>query len=375
MKIFGITGTCGKTTTSYLLEAIFRAAGERVGVIGSVNIRYPNHTVSATHTTPGASMLHATLSDMQQAGCTIVIMEVSSHGLHQHRVKEIAFDYVLFTNFSQDHLDYHKTLDAYFLAKALLFTEYVKKSYLEGKKPEIILNDQTAEGQKLKDHISQYDYAPHPVPTLHSYGNLSYEITMPRTSLAFSQLNRENLLLAVATARAAQVSWEDIQQGLMTFEGVPGRLESVPNTRGLHIFIDYAHKPAALEKILATLQSFKGPGRVLLVFGCGGERDAIKRPLMGRIANEGADHCWLTSDNPRSEDPMDIIHEIMQGMTILDKVTVISDRRAAIAAALQNANKGDNVIIAGKGSEGYQILKTVTIPFNDTMVVQELLRR
>ncbi|MBP1659696.1 MAG: UDP-N-acetylmuramoylalanyl-D-glutamate--2,6-diaminopimelate ligase, partial [Candidatus Aminicenantes bacterium] len=371
MKVVGVTGTKGKTTTTYLIEAILRASGAAAGVIGTIEYRRPGWRVPAPRTTPEAPDLQALLRDMLDAGVTHCVMEVSSHALEQKRVWGVSYDVAVFTNLSGEHLDYHPSMESYFEAKKKLFA-------LNHKKRAAVVNLDDPWGEKLVAELPMktvtFGLAPAAIvramkPVLSPDG-IEVQVTYPggtmklRSSLV-GRHNLSNLLAATAAALALNVAPSDVIKGAAALAGVPGRFERVPNGRGLHVVVDYAHTDNALEHVLMTAREFK-PRRVIVVFGAGGDRDRAKRERMGRVAARLADWTVLTSDNPRSEDPMAIIAAIEAGFAkeAVRTYEIEPDRRKAIARALATANKGDVVIIAGKGHEDYQIFKDRTVHFS-----------
>ena len=380
MKVVGVTGTKGKTTTTYLIEAILRASGAAAGVIGTIEYRRPGWRVPAPRTTPEAPDLQALLRDMLDAGVTHCVMEVSSHALEQKRVWGVSYDVAVFTNLSGEHLDYHPSMESYFEAKKKLFT-------LNHKKRAAVVNLDDPWGEKLVAELPMktvtFGLAPAAIvravkPVLSPDG-IEVQVTYPggtmklRSSLV-GRHNLSNLLAATAAALALNVAPSDVIKGAAALAGVPGRFERVPNGRGLHVVVDYAHTDNALEHVLMTAREFK-PRRVIVVFGAGGDRDRAKRERMGRVAARLADWTVLTSDNPRSEDPMAIIAALEAGFAkeAVRTYEIEPDRRKAIARALATANKGDVVIIAGKGHEDYQIFKDRTVHFSDNEVAREIL--
>jgi len=381
MKVVGVTGTKGKTTTTYLLEEILRAAGAAPGVVGTIEYRRPGWKVPAPRTTPEAPDLQALLRDMRDAGVTHCVMEVSSHALEQKRVWGVSYDVAVFTNLSGEHLDYHPSMEAYFEAKKKLFS-------LNHKQRAAVVNLDDPWGQKLVAELPMktvtFGLEPAAIvralkPVLTADGieaQVSYPGgTMRLQSSLVGRHNLSNVLAAAAAALALNVAPADIVKGVAALRGVPGRFERVPNGRGLQIVVDYAHTDNALENVLMTARELK-PRRLVVVFGAGGDRDRDKRERMGRVAARLADWTILTSDNPRSEDPMAIIEAIAGGFAKESVRTyeIEPDRRKAIARALATANKGDVVLIAGKGHEDYQIFKDGKIHFSDFEVVEETLR-
>lgn len=400
MLVIGVTGTSGKTTTTYLLEAILTAAGKKVGVIGTVNFRYGGKILESTHTTPGSVELQKLLAEMRDGGCDAVIMEVSSHALKQHRTAFIAFDGAVFTNLSPEHLDFHPDMEDYFRAKKLLFTDMVDFAISRGKRPCAAINGEDSYGKRL---IQDLLAKPYPGFRWSEYG-LSPECEVNGTGLSIDlsgirgragdfeirseltgRFNAFNILAAASIARGLGIPPEAVAQGLSSLRLVPGRLERVANPRGIHVLVDYAHKPDALEKVLRTLREVRGSHRLITVFGCGGDRDRKKRPVMGRLAVELSDQVVVTSDNPRTEDPGAIIQEILQGIsevpaTSRSPYSVEPDRKKAIGLAISTAEPGDIVLIAGKGHEDYQIIADPAAPggtrkihFDDREVAAEAL--
>lgn len=389
--LVGITGTSGKTTTSYLVESILQAAGHRVGVIGTVNFRYDGKVFESTHTTPGAIELQELLARMKKEGCTAVVMEVSSHALKQHRVAHCAFDGMIFTNLSPEHLDYHPDMEDYFRSKSILFHEFAAFSVQSGKKPFGAVNQDDEHGRRLISEFSErgvsgFQWAPFGLGLPEVSLSAGVEGIQGRVgemrirSPLAGQFNASNILAAVTVCRGMGVAPDLIQQGVSALQMVPGRLERVESTRGIHVFVDYAHKPDALEKVLKSLREIRASHRLITVFGCGGDRDRKKRPLMGKIAVELSDSVVVTSDNPRTENPDSIIREILAGIPKGFSYLVEPDRRKAIRAAIQQAQPGDIVLIAGKGHEDYQIIADPSAPngtrkihFDDREVAAEAL--
>ncbi len=393
MKVVGITGTNGKTTTSYLIESIFKAAGLNPGVIGTVEYRYNDIVLPAPHTTPQSLDLHRLLAKMRDNGCDSCAMEVSSHGLSQQRVVGISFDAAVFTNLSPEHLDYHYSMADYFEAKAILFERLLS----EGGKPKAhaIINVDDPYGRDLMTRCE--------VPTC-SFGmeqtadvmgegftfdafGIRMNVTtrsgsFPCKTKLCGRFNAQNILAAVAASLSMGIDLESMRRGIESVSYVPGRFEPVPNQRGVLAIVDYSHTPDALEKALAHAKELisDSSGRLIAVFGCGGDRDRAKRPLMGEVAGRIADIAIVTSDNPRTEDPDAIIQEILPGMSEVMKpfsngmgYEVICDRRKAIAHAVSLARQGDVIVVAGKGHENYQIFGTEKIHFDDREVLAELL--
>ncbi|MBF0514460.1 MAG: UDP-N-acetylmuramoyl-L-alanyl-D-glutamate--2,6-diaminopimelate ligase [Desulfovibrionaceae bacterium] len=382
LKLIGLTGTNGKTTTAYLLERLFFALGRRAGVIGTVGYRWPGHDERAPLTTPGCLRLHELLAQMAEAGTEVAIMEVSSHALAQKRVAGLAFDAVALTNVTQDHLDYHGDMEAYFAAKASLFTGYPGPD-----KPAAINCDDPYGRRLLADLPGAMAYGLSDPPAgcvkmlrgrivKSSIKGLALETSFGRerwtvVSPLIGAHNAANLLTAQAVGLLMGLAPSDLTE-LSGAAGAPGRLERIKNHRGLDVFVDYAHTPDALQSVLAALKPLT-QGRLIVVFGCGGDRDRTKRPLMGAAVAAVADLAVLTSDNPRFEEPEAIIEDVIEGLGACKNLIVETDRKAAIAMALEAARPGDAVLVAGKGHEDYQEIQGVRSPFDDGAVIREIL--
>lgn len=400
MMMIGITGTNGKTTTSYLIESILQAAGFTVGVIGTINFRYGGKVYNNAVTTPESIDLQCILADMKAAGVTHVVMEVSSHALDLFRVHKCCFDVALFTNFTQDHLDYHKDMEHYWACKRKLFTELLPAS--RGKTEyRGVLNTAVPKGQELAQELALPFYTcgdeqDNDVKALTAHFDLngvSARLSTPQGEMEISsplvgRHNLENILHAVAVGIAVGVSLDDIAVGIQSLENVPGRLERIVNVNQRFIYVDYAHTPDALENSLLALRSLT-VDRIICVFGCGGDRDRAKRPKMGNIAARLSDLAVVTSDNPRTEEPEHIIDEIVSGLSkegsleynldglkngFKDKgYIVMVDRREAISMAVYASRPGDTILIAGKGHETYQVIGRQKLPFDDRLEAREAL--
>ncbi len=378
MNMVGVTGTNGKTTTTHLIEYFLNQADQKTAILGTLYTRWPGHEKTAVHTTPFPIDLQKELASAQQADCRNAVMEISSHALAQHRAWSIPFEVAVFTNLTQDHLDYHKDLDDYFEAKALLFGP----AYLKGK---AIVNQADAYGQKLigrlaADQLWTYSVSDSSADLYTedlTYGPSGVSGTLctplgkqPFSSPLVGQFNLENLLAATGAVLHLGVPLDRVVAGLPSFTGVPGRMERVQVNdtaieQDISVIVDYAHTPDSLENALRAARPFI-TGELICVFGCGGDRDRTKRPLMGRIAYEGADRAIVTSDNPRTEDPEQILKDVVAGIDgPLDADQVICDRAQAIHSAIMSAKAGDGILIAGKGHEDYQILGTEKIHFDD----------
>jgi UDP-N-acetylmuramoyl-L-alanyl-D-glutamate--2,6-diaminopimelate ligase len=383
MRVLGVTGTNGKSTTTYVLEAIAARAGDRVGVLGTLGARVADESIPTAHTTPEASDLQSLLAYMRDQGVGTVAMEVSSHALDQRRVDGVGFAAVCFTNLTHDHLDYHGTLDAYFEAKARLFER--------ARTPAGAVNVDDAHGRVLGERATRagldvWTYAVDDPGADLGAVDVSYGARATRARLVdrrdgvdavvdlplVGSFNLANALAAAAAARAAGFGLDAVFAGLADPVVVPGRVERVDAGQPFAVLVDYAHTPDALTRVLGAARSLAGPdGRVVCVFGAGGDRDAAKRPLMGAAVAAGADVAVLTSDNPRSEDPRAIADAVLPGLDGAAEVQVELDRRAAIAAALSVAAPGDVVVVAGKGHETGQTANGLTVPFDDRVVARE----
>jgi len=379
LKVVGITGTNGKTTTTYLVDAIMRAAGAVTGLVGTVETRIGSQRFDAGRTTPESADLQALLARMRAEGVDSVAMEVSSHAIDLHRVDAVRFSVAAFTNLTQDHLDYHHTVEEYFSVKRRLFTDLdvemrvVNIDDVYGAGMAFELDGVVSVGRIAEADIRAADevlYADRAEFTLHTPAG-SARVELPLAA----EYNVSNALVAAGCAHALGVPLEHIVAGLSGAPQVPGRLERIDAGQPFSVFVDYAHTPDSLEKALVAVHDVT-PGRVLVVFGCGGDRDPDKRPLMGAAAGHVADMTIVTSDNPRSEDPVGIILQIEDGIKPTGAAyEVVIDRRSAIARAFEQAGPGDAVLIAGKGHEGYQIFADRTVRFDDREVAREELER
>lgn len=405
LDVVGITGTNGKTTVSYLVEAIASEAGREVGVIGTINNRWKQRVEPTVNTTPDGLALHRRLREMADDGVDLVIMEISSHGLALGRVDGVAVDVAIFTNLTRDHLDFHKTMDAYRDAKRLLFTRVLpERLEVRGAPGEAIINIDDAEGRALaailasdaRLRVTTYgvgeearldDEGTSATSQLRAthvqmrINGTSLTVVSPDGELVIAtslhgDFNVSNILAASGAARALGLSDEAIAAGLRNLSGVRGRLQRVDGPEGTPaVFVDYAHTPDALERVLETLRPMV-EGELRVVFGAGGDRDRDKRAPMGRIASEFADHVIITSDNPRSEEPEDIIAQIAQGVVSRAELTVetVVDRQAAIERAVGAAAPDDVVLIAGKGHETYQEIAGERRHFDDAAIAATILQ-
>ena len=375
LEVVGVTGTNGKTTTAFLLFSILAAAGRRPGLLGTIENRIGGERRAATRTTAEAIDLQRTLREMLDAGDKSCAMEATSHGSALKRLLGVRFRALVFTNLSQDHLDFHATMEEYYDAKRRLFVE----PDVDGNRPPAAINVADPHGRRLADELRALGEAPAEFSLAHAE---ELEITAAGSTFRFHGLdlrtrlrgrfNVENVLGAVSASLLLGIPDEAIAAGVEHLAGVPGRFEAVDEGQPFAVLVDYSHTPEALASILTEARQL-AEGRLVCVFGCGGDRDRAKRPLMGAIATRLADRVVVTSDNPRSEEPDAIIAEILDGVE--GPVEVEPDRAAAIARALEEAGEGDVVVIAGKGHEQGQEFADRTIPFDDREVAREALRR
>ena len=363
LELVGVTGTSGKTTTAFLLHSILAAGGRGPALLGSVERRLGAETRLPTLNTPDALELQRLLREMVETGHKSCVMEASSHASAQHRLDRVRFAALVFTNLTQDHLDFHGTMDRYFEAKRRLF--------LVEPRPPAAVNVGDPFGRKLVAELRDGESSPVITFGLGRDAEVNPESFNVRSSLR-GRFNVENVLGAIAAARLLAIDDEAIAAGIESLESVPGRFEPVDEGQPFSVLVDYAHKPDALRNVLQAAREL-GDGRLICVFGCGGDRDRGKRPLMGRIAAELSDLVIVTSDNPRSEDPDAIIDEIVAGIAG-GGVETEPDRRLAIREALERADAGDVVVIAGKGHERYQEFGTGPVPFDDREVARAALR-
>ena len=398
LKLVGITGTKGKTTTSYLVKSILEAAGHVTGLIGTIDYRVGNRIYPAPNTTPEATDVQKLLREMVNIGAAYCVMEVSSHALVLGRTDECLFQTAIFTNLQQDHLDFHKDRESYFQAKLLLFAG------LGADKNAVINNDdpvareisgQTQAGVLTFGLSAQSDI--HPVERIgHGMGGITFTVQTPKAAFVVESPlvgnhNVYNILAAIGAAYSLGIDTESIARGIRDMRAVPGRMEKVDEGQSFGVVVDYAHTEGSLTSLLAAARDVAA-NRIITVFGCGGDRDRTKRPRMGVSAAEGSDVVIITSDNPRTEDPDGIISEITAGMeSVGTRVAlgaaagrdgsgktpylVIPERREAIAAAIGMAEPGDVVVLAGKGHEDYQIIGDKKIHFDDREVAREELRK
>ncbi|MCD6115995.1 UDP-N-acetylmuramoyl-L-alanyl-D-glutamate--2,6-diaminopimelate ligase [bacterium] len=380
MKLIGVTGTNGKTTTTYFLESLFSEAGESVGVIGTLNYRWPGHEENAVRTTPDAVGLYRYLYEMKKSGVTLAVVEVSSHALEQYRVFGLSFTEAVFTNISHDHLDYHHTIDAYAVAKAKLFSmvdsdgksiiNYDDKFFMAMEAASSA--DVAGYGKSPEAKYQILSVTPFDRGTRFSLKTPDGIINL--TIFVWGMFNVYNAAAAAAAGFEMGLSKENVIKGIASLKRVPGRMEGIRSADGrFRVIIDYAHTPDALQKVLECAREFTDR-KLIVVFGCGGDRDREKRPEMGRAAYVFADEVFITTDNPRTEDPDEIINEIIAGVGKKNpQIHVISDREEAIKQAVASAGEGDTVVIAGKGHESYQIIGAKKIPFSDRKIAEKYL--
>ena len=383
LTLCGVTGTNGKTTTANLVASVLEARGDKVGLLGTIEYRMGGTTRPATHTTPESLELNSMLADMVHAGCTAAVMEVSSHALALHRVAGLRFQAAVFTNLTQDHLDYHKTMEEYFRAKKILFDDL-------GTDAVTVLNADDPYAQRMKEGIKA---------RVLTYGTKA-GVDVRATEIALGvrgcscivtnrgekrtvrspltgHFNIENILGAYAAGIGLGIPVDTIVEGIQKVRAVRGRFEQIPSPAGWTAIIDYAHTPDALEQCLNAIHDVVPPGdghRVITVFGCGGDRDRGKRHIMGRIASEKSNVTVVTSDNPRTENPATIMEEVLTGVLKGREVIAQVDRHEAIRTALSLARKGDVVLIAGKGHENYQVVGTTKHHFDDREEVMNFIR-
>jgi UDP-N-acetylmuramoyl-L-alanyl-D-glutamate--2,6-diaminopimelate ligase len=401
IRLIAVVGTNGKTTVTYLIESILRAAGHSVGVLGTVNYRYGGRTLPAPNTTPESFELQRIIREMADHGVTHVVMEVSSHAIALKRIDDCAFDLGIFTNLTQDHLDFHETMEEYFQAKRRFFAEVLPAGG-KNRPRKMVVNTDDPWGRRILGELGlrRLTYGidtPGDVtasPFHLTIRGIEAVLTLDGERLAIAspligKFNLSNILAAAAAAFELGIPGRFISEGIAALTHVPGRLERVSTAGQPAVFVDYAHTDDALRRVLENLASFR-TGRVITVFGCGGDRDRGKRPLMGEAATTASDLAVVTSDNPRTEDPGEIIRQIETGIRTTRFADagdwlkhpgrrgylVITDRKEAIAAAISLADAADIVLIAGKGHEDYQIIGQKKFPFDDRVIARaELARR
>ncbi len=381
MTLIGITGTNGKTTTTYLLKSILEEAGKKTGVIGTIGYLIGDEFTPADKTTPESVKIFEFLKKMADSSVSHVLMEVSSIALKLDRVHDLKFDVAAFTNLTQDHLDFHITFESYFESKKILFDENLKKNGTAifncddnfGRK---IAADFT--GNRISYGLGSADYSGKILSIGYEGLNLSVknrdseiEINSPLTG----KFNAYNILLAFAIAKSIGLDNDTIKRGIEKTANVDGRFKKIRSEKGFWSIVDYSHTPDSLKNALETIRQILVPGsKVITIFGCGGNRDASKRPIMGKIADELSDVVIVTSDNPRFENPQDIINSIVSGISRKENLFIESDRKEAIRIGISMAEKNDVVLVAGKGHEAYQEIKETKYHFDDSEIINELIR-
>ena len=384
LDLVGVTGTNGKTTTTYLIDSALRAAGETVGLVGTVEYRIGRRIAEAVRTTPESSDLQALFREMVDAGCRRAVLEVSSHSLTLERVHGLEFKLAVFTNLTRDHLDFHGDMDAYFAAKRILFERLLRTdghaivNLDDDRAPDLV--------SASRGRVWTYSLENPKADLFAEEMRLGLDRTRLRARTPIGRLelettlvgrfNVQNVLAALGAGLALGLPADAVQRGIASLPGVPGRMEKVALGQDFTVLVDYAHTDDALKNLLETVRGLS-PRRVITVFGCGGDRDRTKRPLMGAVAARLSDVVILTSDNPRSEPPEAILEEIRRGIPAsrAQDTLVIPDRRDAIARALEMGREGVCVVIAGKGHETYQVLRERTVPFDDRQVARDVLAR
>ncbi len=382
LKVIGVTGTNGKTTVTHLVKHLLESPGEKVGMIGTISYDLGERTVPAFRTTPESVDVYGMLSQMRNAGCRRAAMEISSHGIKQNRVKSLRLEVAAFLNLTRDHLDYHGSMEDYFQVKAQIFTGEV------GTLPDVaVVNLDDPSGRRLLTMI------PEGVRTI-TFGQAAdadirgSDVELGFQSTAFSVhwageeqriespllgvYNLSNLLASLAICQATGREIASVLPRLAAFPGIPGRMERIENPFGFNLLVDYAHTDDALRNALEMLRKIT-PGRILVVYGCGGNRDRSKRPVMTRVVQEASDLAWATADNPRKEPLPSIFSDMRTGVEDPSRIQFVDDRRHAISLALDEAGEGDSVLIAGKGHESFQEFGDTIIPFDDRLVARELI--
>lgn len=385
-KLFcvGVTGTNGKTTTSHLVEYALNKFGLGTGVIGTIDHHYKDQKWNTSLTTPGSLEFYSRLKDFVDLGAQALSVEVSSHALDQDRMSSCEFDVGIFTNLTRDHLDYHGSMESYFNAKEKFFTEVLNHSSKKNKFAVINQDDEYGRQIQIPKSVQKISYGKRNADL--TYEVLEQDFSGQKLNITyqgqkyFSQIqlsghfNILNYLATLGVLIARKIPMADAIEAFTHFTGVRGRLEKVPTTQGIHVFVDYAHTPDALKNVLETLQNIKNNHRIITVFGCGGDRDKGKRPLMAEVACRLSDHVVITSDNPRTEDPHQIIKDIEVGCSGFANFESEVDRKKGIGKALSMAKPGDAVLIAGKGHEDYQIIGKTKHHFDDVEVAKEFLK-
>jgi len=381
LKLSGVTGTNGKTTTAFLLEAMLRHQGRKTVLAGTIEYHAAGRIFPAPHTTPESRDLLELFREGVDGGATEAVMEVSSHALDQERTAGLTFDVAIFTNLTRDHLDYHHTMEDYFAAKRKLFESSPRVAILNVDDPYgVRLKAESSSRLVYTYGLQQGDF--HANNLYMAPAGMRFTLVTPQGEVPLAtrltgKINVYNLLAASAAAMARGLSFEEVAQGAASLDFVPGRFQSVDCGQNFAVVVDYAHTDDALRNIIAVAREFveKGGGRVITLFGCGGDRDRSKRPLMGQAAGAGSDIVVLTSDNPRGEDPLAIIGQVLPGLSGTPATVIVEpDRRHAIELAIAQAQPGDLVLLAGKGHEKTQTIGERVIPFDDVAIAQQVLR-
>jgi len=381
LDMTAITGTNGKTTIAYILENILKSSKNKVGVIGTINYRFNDYRATPLNTTPDILTVQNFLHSMCRQKVRHCIMEVSSHALVQRRIEGIKFDRAIFTNLTQDHLDYHRTKENYFDAKLELFKKYLKNDGVA------IINTDDEYGRRIKRLIKNHKVITYAIESKADVMVEAIRLSLEGSSFLVKCFKQEtivdtnligmhniyNILASIAACSTLKIPLRKILLGVRNVS-IPGRLERIHSNRKLNIFVDYAHTEDALRNVLSSLKMLQPKGRIITVFGCGGDRDKGKRSKMGKVVSELSDIAIITSDNPRSENPRSIIRDIVKGIKKSNYIQVI-DRYKAIIEAIDNAKENDIIVVAGKGHESYQIIKNKRIPFDDRKAIKEILKK
>ena len=392
LTIIGVTGTNGKTAITYMTESIFKNLNIDIGVIGTISYRYANVTISAPNTTPQALDLYKMMAEMVKLNIKYLIMEVSSHALALGRVSGIEFDIAVFTNLTQDHLDFHKDMKNYFDAKKTLF--YSLRTNLKNNKKFAIINADDIYGKKLLEDkninavkisystsskLCDFFCLAKDILLNSQYSSFNLETYLGNSQIKVSHIglhNIYNILAVISICMSVGIEFNKIIDSLKDMKGAPGRLEKIPSNKDFSVMVDYAHTDDALKNVLSAIKNLK-PNKIITVFGCGGNRDKTKRPKMAKVACSMSDFVIITSDNPREENPVDIIKDIEQGAKEINKTNyeIVVERKQAIEQAILKAKDKDVVLIAGKGHENYQIIGREKIHFDDKETALEILNK
>lgn len=375
LRVVGVTGTNGKTTVATMLYKLFEALGEKSGLLSTIENRVGDTVVPATHTTADPIILQENLAEMVKQNCRYTFMEVSSHSLVQGRVKGVNFTGAIFTNLSQDHLDYHKTMEEYAKAKKIFFDDLSGKAFAlynaDDEYGKFMVSDSRGRIYSYGKGDSDFNFE------IKESSPKGLKISIGESLLEsplVGEFNAYNLASIYAAARLLDKEGFAIKDALKSISGVRGRMEKIENAKDIFAIVDYAHTPDALKNALETINSFKGDAKIVTLFGCGGDRDKTKRPIMGQIAEDLSDIVVVTSDNPRTEDPQSIIDDILVGIKDKENTFVELDRKSAIEKAVSLAKQGDIILVAGKGHEEYQIIENEKKHFSDKEVLIEVLK-